>query len=567
MFNNIKIAHLLTICFLLTCQLCYTQTYMNNEFVYPLEKPLILSGNFGEFRNNHFHSGIDIKTNGKSGAPVKCIENGYVSRIKISHGGFGKALYIRHPNGLTSVYAHLQEFNKEINAYVKKRQYEKESYTIELFPDAKELVVNKSQIIALSGNTGGSYGPHLHFEIRNTATEHPVNPHLHGIHVTDKEIPLVSKVMLVPYDEENEIYLFHKAVELSINTANTKSILKDTILTTGVFGVQFYGYDIASTSSNRLGVYKIKLLKDKLKCFEVTFNEFSFSESRYVNACIDYPAKKNRQQTWTRCYLLPNNRFSEYNTSKLDGMVRIDDDETHRITLIIEDFYGNKKEISIPVKRDNQASTIANADTKYSKMLYWNKDNRFICEGLELNFSANSFYNDVAFQYKEFPKTTETYSPIYSLHNDTEPVHNYFNIKINVSENNLANKLLIALKDNNAYYYEGGKVENGSISTKVRSFGNYTVIADTLSPTLAFLKMPQKGKSSTLVIKLKDDLSGIKSYKTLINKKWLLMEYDPKANKMIGDINDLNLSGKITIECSAVDEKQNENRISKSIIW
>ena len=239
MFNNIKALHLLAICLLLTTQLGYSQTNKANELVYPLETPLKLSGNFGEFRSNHFHSGLDIKTAGKTGASVKCIESGYVSRIKISHGGFGKAIYIRHPNGLTSVYAHLQEFNKELNDYVKEKQYKKESYAIELFPEPKELVIKKGEVIALSGNTGGSYGPHLHFEIRNTATEHPVNPHMHGIHVTDKEIPIVSKVMLVPYDEENNVFLTDKAVEVSINTANHKSILQDTILMPNAFGVQF----------------------------------------------------------------------------------------------------------------------------------------------------------------------------------------------------------------------------------------------------------------------------------------------------------------------------------------
>ena len=316
-----------------------------------------------------------------------------------------------------------------------------------------------------------------------------------------------------------------------------------------------------------MGVYKIKLLKDQRKLFDVTFDEFSFSESRFINACIDYPSKKTRLQTWTRCYLLPNNRFSKYNKSKLDGIVKLLDKETHRINLIIEDFYGNAKEISIPVKKDKVSNSYSDADVKFSKMFYWDKENRFICEGLELNFTAGSFYNDVAFQFKELPKTDDTYSPVYSLHNNSEPVHNYYNIKIKVSESKISSKLIIASKNDYGYSYEGGKFENGVIRTRLRTFGNFTVIADTIAPTLEFISIPQKGKSTLLVIKIKDDISGIKNYKTLINQKWLLMEYDPKSNKLKGDIRDLNLSGKLNIVCVAEDKKQNESRISKSLVW
>ena len=150
-------------------------SYPQDYFQSPLEIPLILSGTFAELRSNHFHSGLDIKTQQQSGLKVMAAASGFVSRIKVSHFGYGKALYITHPNGYTTVYAHLQNFNPEIDAYIKHRQYKNESYEIELFPKAGELLVNNGDIVAYSGNTGGSGGPHLHFEIRNKQ-EHPMNP-------------------------------------------------------------------------------------------------------------------------------------------------------------------------------------------------------------------------------------------------------------------------------------------------------------------------------------------------------------------------------------------------------
>ena len=181
------------------------EDYPKDVFRSPLDIPLVLAGTFGELRSNHFHSGIDIKTQQREGLPVYAIADGMVTRIKISHWGYGKVLYIAHPNGYTSVYGHLQKFSPELEAYVKKLQYDKKSYEVEVFPDLGALKVEKGGLIAYSGNTGGSSGPHLHFEIRSSISEKPTNPLLYGLEVRDATNPILEKVFIYPLAENAQV--------------------------------------------------------------------------------------------------------------------------------------------------------------------------------------------------------------------------------------------------------------------------------------------------------------------------------------------------------------------------
>ena len=175
------------------------------NFRSPLDIPLYLSGNFSELRSNHFHTGIDIKTQSVEGKAVYAVEDGYVARIKISTSGYGKAIYIRHPNGYTSVYGHLQKGNPEIEKYIQINQYKKETYTIELFPGKDELLVKKGDMIARSGNSGSSGGPHLHFEIRETRSEEPVNPLLYGFNITDNIRPIIKGIRIYPLSKNSYV--------------------------------------------------------------------------------------------------------------------------------------------------------------------------------------------------------------------------------------------------------------------------------------------------------------------------------------------------------------------------
>ena len=264
------------------------EKYPQDTFSAPLDIPLILSGTFGELRSNHFHSGIDIKTQKRQGLPIYAIQDGTVTRIKISLWGYGKAIYIAHPNGFTSVYAHVKKFSPEIEAYIKKVQYQKKSYEVEVYPDYGELEVKKEDIIAYSGNTGGSSGPHLHFEIRSSITEKPTNPLLYGYEVRDATNPTLVGLFGYPLSKDAQINKSAKKIQLNFTKQKNGSFIADKVEAYGTIGFGFNGFDRQDLGANKNGVYAVKQIVNGKIYLEYDFETFSFGETRYINTLIDY---------------------------------------------------------------------------------------------------------------------------------------------------------------------------------------------------------------------------------------------------------------------------------------
>ena len=287
---------LVLICLIFLCSVAHAQnSYPQDYFSNPLDIPLILSGTFAELRSNHFHSGLDIKTQNRTGFKVFAAADGYVSRIKISHFGYGKALYITHPNGYTSVYAHLENFNPEIEAYVKKQQYINESFELELFPKAEELKVLSKEMIAYTGNTGGSGGPHLHFEIRDSNSR-PMNPLLFGIEISDTKKPIVSSVFAYPLSKDAQINQSENRVKIRLIPQKDGSYNAENITAFGKIGFGISTYDQQNGASNKNGIYKIDTYCNGKEKFKIAFEKFSFAETRYLNRFIDYEYFKNNKK-------------------------------------------------------------------------------------------------------------------------------------------------------------------------------------------------------------------------------------------------------------------------------
>ncbi len=312
------------------------------DYYPPVDFRMLLSGTFGELRGNHFHSGIDIKTEGVEGQKVYSIADGYISRIKVSAWGYGKALYITHPDGNTSVYAHLKRFSKLINNYVIENQYKKERFEIQLYPLKDKFVIKKGEMIAFSGNTGGSSGAHLHFEIRNTKTEQPINPLQFGFDITDDIHPIINKIKMYSIDggtiDGNSIDKSFKLKRNGVGYTLGESIP----IVKGKIAFSISTYDKLNDSYNRNGVYDIKLLVDNTLIYHLQMNEFSFSESRFINAHIDYKEKQINQTKYHRCYKLPNNKLSIYKQILEKGIVDFTDDTTHLVRFEVMDIYKNK---------------------------------------------------------------------------------------------------------------------------------------------------------------------------------------------------------------------------------
>ena len=249
----------------------------------PLEIPILLSGTFGEFRKTHFHTGIDIKTLGKEGIIVRAIEDGDLIRVKVSTSGYGKVVYIRHYDGTTSVYAHLKRFSPKIEKIINEIQYKKKRFEIEKFFKEGEVKIKKSEIIGFSGNTGGSSGPHLHFELRNTKNEKPLNPLKYGFFVLDTIPPTIQNIYIYKFLNNNA----SKGKRIALKKDKNLYRLVDTIKTNGMFGIGYTGYDKQNLSHNRNGIYKRELTINGEKVYSYKFDDLIFSDGKKINLLVN----------------------------------------------------------------------------------------------------------------------------------------------------------------------------------------------------------------------------------------------------------------------------------------
>ncbi|MBC8266108.1 MAG: M23 family metallopeptidase [Flavobacteriales bacterium] len=529
----------------------------------PLDFKLLLSGTFGELRSNHFHSGIDIKTEGVQGQKVYSIADGYVSRIKVSTWGYGKALYITHPDGNTSVYAHLKDFNKAINDYVIENQHKKESYEIQLYPPKDKFQIKKGEVIALSGNTGGSAGAHLHFEIRNTKTEHPINPLQFGFDIIDDIKPTISKIKIYPIDGEVNGQKIEKSFNLK-NSGGKYTLSGTTPTVKGKVAFSISTFDKLNGAYNKNGVYSIKLFVDSNLIYHFQMDEFDFAESRYLNAHIDYKEKKISRTKFHRCYKLPNNRLSVYKEMIKKGVFEFKDDTTHLVQFQVKDIYNNTSNLSFEVnsittKTENEKAILF---APFSQYFSYMKPNIFKENDFQLHMESYSLYKDFNFEYFEKDSIKGVFGKVHHAHHDFVPIHKKFVISIRgkVPEK-LKDKAYIAkVDDNNRFWYMGGFWRNGMLSAKVREFGDFCIVADTINPTIKGVNIyPGKKLNTQKTIKctIEDKESGIKTYRAEIDGKWILMEYDYKRKLLTYKIQKKLEKGKHIFKLEVIDKLNN----------
>ena len=324
--------------------------YPKDYFRSPLNIPIKLSGTFGELRNNHFHAGLDIKTNRKVGLPVYATADGYVSRIKVAIWGYGKVLYVKHNNGFTSVYAHLSRFEKSIQNYVKNIQYEKESYeTGNIYPGEDEIFVKKGDIIAYSGRTGGFVAPHLHYEIRDTKTEHIINPLFFGLKVQDSIAPKIKRIMVYPIEMSSRVNRSAKKQTLGIKRDSLNTYRTNRISASGKIGFGLNVYDLLGEELNKNGVFSIEMLVNGKRHYFHNLETFSFAESKFINLLIDYPYYKTYKNRIQKTFKENANKLSIYKDLIYDGVIDIKEGLNYRVEIIAKDYKGNSSSIKIPI--------------------------------------------------------------------------------------------------------------------------------------------------------------------------------------------------------------------------
>jgi hypothetical protein len=528
-----------TIIFTLFLFTGYTQTNEeidHNYFAIPVKIPIFLSGNFAELRPNHFHAGIDIKTQGKTGVPIYAAADGYVARITISPSGYGKVMYVNHPNGTTTVYGHLDRFASKIEEYVRMNQYEKQSFSIDLNIPEETLPVKKSEQIAFGGNSGSSAGPHLHYEIRRTKDKILLNPLLFDIPVKDKTKPSIQALMIYPISDDATVSGKQSPQRFETILSGNSYQLKtnQTIQVFGRIGFGIQAIDLLDGSSNKCGIFSLKLSVDDELIYSFTMDEFPHEGSKYINSTIDYERSIRTGQRVYRNWIQPGNKLNIFDIVEKHGIYKATDEGIHQVHYEIADVHGNKTSFSFKIQI-KEIKTIEK-EPKGEKFKY-NRNNHIKEDDIEFDVPEGALYDDVDFLYIRKPKTGKLYSPVFQLHDAYTPLHFACNLRIKADQLpvELQSKAMLAQVDpaTGKVFSATGKFIDGWVEGNIKVLGNYAIAIDNTAPKITSLSItPEKSLkgANSLKFKITDNLSGVESINGMIDGKWVLFEYDLKNN-------------------------------------
>jgi putative peptidase len=495
----------------------------------PFDFPILLSGNFGELRSNHFHSGIDFKTQGVEGKPVHAVQEGYVSRISVSPWGYGNGLYITHPDGTTTVYGHLQRFSKKIADYVKEQQYAQESFNVNLILPPDTLPVEKGEVVALSGNTGSSGGPHLHFEVRDTESEEVMDPLNYFMdRITDTRPPKIQGILIVPMEGSGVVNGKAKKLELKPVTAKDgKHVLTGKIEAWGDIGLAVKTYDHMDNTANIYGVKDITLTADSLVIFHSNLNQYAFDETRYLNSFTDYEEWKDHRSFYIRSFVEPGNRL-RFIESVNRGILHIDKERTYHLVYTLADAFGNTTKLSVWI--DGKEQDIPHPETTGTELFHWGSENRFGAKGIRLTIPQGNLYNDLYFRYA-VKENEQALAATHILHNSPVAIHKSAQLSIRLQQDSLENKQLygIVRVQNGRYSWIGGKYRNGWIDADIKELGSYTIAQDTVPPVITPINPATWVNKKAFVFRLSDNLSGVQTYRGEVDGKFILFEMNNKS--------------------------------------
>ena len=551
--------------------------YPQNYFRAPVDFRMLLSGTFAELRSNHFHSGIDIKTGGVEGKNIYAVADGYISRIKVSPYGFGRALYVTHPNGYVSVYGHLQKFKSEVQSYVIDEQYIMQSYSVNLFPEKDKFVVKKGEVIALSGNTGGSSGPHLHFEIRDVSTQQPINPMFFGFDIKDWIRPKILAIKIYPYDSNSNINGKCDTIILYPEGWGPEYRLPgyDTLELSGLFSFGIVTHDLLNDASNKNGPYSIELYIDSVLEYSSYAESFSFDETRYINSYIDYAEFKMNKRRFVKTYIEPNNRLSIYGEVVNDGVFTFIDNYLHQVRYDVTDSKGNVSMLKFfiqSVEPHPENREYPTPDIEGPDFFYFDRGNSFQTNDLIVEIPKGALYSSFDFQYTKSSRPKGAYSDLHHIHNQYMPVHKYWDLSIKVTSDvkDIQDKLYIAKSNDGKYNAKGGEYNSGFVTAKIREFGDFCVKADTINPVIKAVNIydgKNISKQNSIKLKISDKETGIKSYTGTLNGEWILMEYDAKNSLLIYRYDSMLLKGKNTFVLTIVDRKDNREVFEAVLVY
>ncbi len=528
-----------------------TSKYPKAYFSWPVKASIGIVANFGELRPNHYHMGLDVRTDKKQNVPVVAAAAGYISKVKVEPWGFGRAIYINHPNGLTTLYAHLNDFYPELEAYVKAEQYKQKSWALFIDIPRHKFVVAQNQFIAYSGNTGGSMGPHLHFEIRDTKSDKVLNPLLFGFPLADNVAPKVTRLAL--YDRCKSTYeqvpRFLPLKKIGNNyDGGTIEINTDKVS----FGIS--ATDAMSATANPNGIFGALLYCDNQKIVQFELDSIDYDETRYLNANIDHKLKINGGPYVQHVSKLPGYPIGTYKPFLGDGVINLEDDSTHKIKILVTDAYNNSSWVTLAIKR-KMSYMKAPVDTSWFAGQKTNFRPGFV-NVFERDFAKfylpeTALYDSFQFTYKM--ATGPRGSAIHTLHSAAVPVHNYFPVSL---KENFVNpgKIMMRRFWNGKEEFKKPTFSNGWYTAKVRSLGNFELIEDTQPPSVTPIGIKDGAnlsKANSIKFVIVDDTEELE-FSALLDGQWICFSYD-KGKNFVYKFDEKCPQGQHTLEITASD--------------
>ena len=498
-------------------------------FCAPFDFELLLSGNFGELRSNHFHSGLDFKTQGAVGKPIKCVADGCIVRASVQPGGYGQALYVLHDNGYMTVYAHLDRFPKEIAKRVRDAQYGQESYSVDITFEADEFRVGKGNLLAYAGNSGYSFGPHLHFEVRDSTGNELYDPMVfYSGMLKDKRPPVASKVVVYPFPGAGVVDTVASSKVYGIKNG----LLGDTIEAWGRVGFGIKALDYMDGTNDKYGVYAIELLVDDSLCFSSRTDHFAFSENRLINGWTDYSRYVNDGEWFQRLFVFENNPLRMLSANDDRGWIDIDEERLYKVECRLADYHGNTgnyvfnvrgkaREIPVPV---------------YDHRLYWFLNNTIECDGMRLDVPAGELFEDAMLTVLS-GEGEYGLSGRYSFGEEVLPFVRSARLSIKVDSLKAdSSKLYIRRVAEKGGYAVGGKYDNGWVSADIGALGCFEVAVDTVAPRLVPVKQNAWMRNGKVIFAVSDKDTSVKSFRGTLNGNFILFSYNSKNGRMELDL-------------------------------
>ncbi|WP_455609792.1 M23 family metallopeptidase [Bacteroides rodentium] len=526
------------------------------SFIPPFDFPITFSGNFGEIRANHFHGGLDFKTGGTIGTPVRALADGHISRIRVTHGS-GYVLDVAYDNGYSTINRHLSAFVGDVARRVEDLQYEKESWEVEITPEPGEYPVKAGQIIALSGNTGYSFGPHLHLDMIETATDEYIDPLPFFMDkVKDKTAPRAEGIMLFPQPGKGVVE--GKQARRAFPAHPAKPITA-----WGLIGAGIRAYDYMDGVQNKYGVKTVILEVDGEEVFRSTVDRFAYEENRYINSWT--------HGQYMKSFIEPGNRLRMLQASNGNrGLVEINEERPYRFVYTLSDALGNTSKVRFTVQ--GQKTTIAPVEHREKYALKWDKVNYLQEPGLELVIPKGMLYDDVLLNYSVRADSGDI-AFTYQLNDTRIPMHDACDLRIGLRRRpveDMTKYYVAGVTERGRKYRIGGKYEDGVMKVRIRDLGTYTVAVDTVPPVITPVNQAQWGRTGKIIFKAKDKETGINTYRGTIDGKYALFG---KPNSISGNLvceldpKHVEKGGKHVVEMTVTDGCGNRTTEQFDFVW